>query len=156
MKCPYCRADNDRVVDSRASQDGFAVRRRRLCSSCGRRYTTYERVEEAVLKVVKKDKSRVPYDRNRIKSGIEKACWKRPISPDQIDRILARIEDDLYANFESEVPSEHIGELVMQELSELDQVAYVRFASIYREFKDVQDFLREVEPMLDATKRLRS
>ena len=116
MNCPFCRVDNDHVIDSRASEDGFVIRRRRECQSCKRRYTTYERVEERPVKVVKKDGTRLAFDRNKIKSGIEKACWKRSVRDDH--------------------------------LRQLDQVAYVRFASVYREFKDVHDFVDELEPML--------
>lgn len=153
MKCPFCRVDNDRVIDSRASEDGFAIRRRRECLDCRRRYTTYERIEEWAIKVVKKDGTRTPFEREKIKRGLEKACWKRPISEEQIDRIVSAIESDVYANFESEVPSQHLGELVMQHLRQLDQVAFVRFASVYREFKDVRDFVEELEPMLEEKRR---
>jgi transcriptional repressor NrdR len=103
MRCPFCRSDNDRVIDSRASQDGFAIRRRRECLSCKRRYTTYERIEELNVKVVKKDGVRVPFDRNKIKRGLEKACWKRPVSDDQIEAIVTAVENDMYTNFDAEV-----------------------------------------------------
>jgi transcriptional repressor NrdR len=148
MICPFCRVDNDRVIDSRTSQDGLAIRRRRECSACKRRFTTYERVEEISLKVVKKDGVRVPFDREKIKRGLEKACWKRPVSDREIEQVVTAVEADIYANFESEVPSEYLGEQVMKRLRELDQVAYVRFASVYREFKDVRDFVQELGPML--------
>jgi transcriptional repressor NrdR len=151
MNCPFCHVDNDRVLDSRASEDGFAIRRRRECLHCKRRYTTYERIAELSVKVVKKDGSRVPFMREKIKGGLEKACWKRPISEEQIERIVTAIETDVYANFDSEVPSDYLGELAMQHLRKLDQVAFVRFASVYREFKDVQDFVEELGPMLDET-----
>jgi transcriptional repressor NrdR len=134
MRCPYCQIDNDKVIDSRASEDGMAIRRRRECLGCHRRYTTFERVEEVSIKVIKKDGNRVPFDRTKIKSGLEKACWKRPISDDQIE-------------------TRDIGELVMQQLAKLDQVAYVRFASVYREFKDARDFVEELQPILDEEKR---
>jgi transcriptional repressor NrdR len=149
MRCPFCRSDNDRVIDSRASQDGFAIRRRRECLSCKRRYTTYERIEELNVKVVKKDGVRVPFDRNKIKRGLEKACWKRPVSDDQIEAIVTAVENDMYTNFDAEVESQYLGELVMQHLRKLDQVAYVRFASVYREFQDAHDFVEELEPMLE-------
>lgn len=149
MICPFCRVDNDRVIDSRTSQDGLAIRRRRECLGCKRRFTTYERVEEISLKVVKKDGVRVPFDREKIKRGLEKACWKRPVSDRDIEQVVTAVEADVYANFENEVPSEYLGEQVMQRLRELDQVAYVRFASVYREFKDVRDFVEELGPMLD-------
>ena len=153
MKCPYCLADNDRVLDSRASQDGFAIRRRRECLGCKRRYTTYERIEATTVKIVKKDGSREPFDHAKIKRGLEKACWKRPISDEQLEAIIAAVENELEANFESEVESRQVGELVMQHLRELDEVAYVRFASVYRQFKDVQDFVEELRPMLAEPRR---
>jgi transcriptional repressor NrdR len=153
MICPFCRVDNDRVIDSRTSQDGLAIRRRRECLACKRRFTTYERVEEISLKVVKKDGVRVPFDREKIKRGLEKACWKRPIGDRDIEQVVTSVEADVYANFETEVPSEYLGEQVMQRLRELDQVAYVRFASVYRKFKDVRDFVDELEPMLDDERR---
>lgn len=155
MKCPFCRLDNDRVIDSRASEDGFAIRRRRECLDCRRRYTTYERIEEPAIKVVKKDGSRAPFEREKIKRGLEKACWKRPIREDQIEAIVAAIESEVYANFDQEVPSHYLGELVMQHLRKLDQVAFVRFASVYREFKDVRDFVEELEPMLEEHRHKR-
>jgi len=148
MKCPFCLGDNDRVLDSRASQDGFAIRRRRECLDCKRRYTTYERIEATTVKIVKKDGSREPFDQAKIKQGLEKACWKRPISDGQLEQVIAAVENELEASFESEVESRQVGELVMQNLRELDEVAYVRFASVYRQFKDVQDFVKELRPML--------
>ena len=148
MQCPYCHNDSDRVMDSRASDDGFAIRRRRECSTCHRRYTTYERVEEPAIKVVKKDGVRENFSREKIKSGLRKACWKRPISDEQIEAIVATIENDIYANFDTEVSSRHLGDMVMMQLRELDQVAFVRFASVYRQFKDVRDFVDELKPML--------
>jgi transcriptional repressor NrdR len=148
MKCPSCHKDNDRVIDSRASEDGCAIRRRRECLSCRRRYTTYERVESLALKVIKKDGSRVPFDRTKIKDGLEKACWKRPISDLQLEAIITRVENRIEGSFEAEIESRYLGELVMQELRELDKVAYVRFASVYRQFEDVHDFVDELKPML--------
>jgi transcriptional repressor NrdR len=153
MKCPYCRSDNDRVLDSRASEDGFAIRRRRECLDCKKRYTTYERVERTSVKVVKKDGSRVPFDRDKLKLGLEKACWKRPISDADLEAIIAFVENDVEANFDSEVESRYVGELVMQRLREVDQVAYVRFASVYRQFQDVHDFVEELRPMLSEPPR---
>jgi transcriptional repressor NrdR len=152
MKCPFCREDNDRVLDSRPSPDGFAIRRRRECLKCKRRFTTYERIEETPLKVVKKDGTRAPFDRDKIKRGLEKACWKRPISDSQIEAIVSAVEDDVYSQFDTEVPSRYLGEYVMARLREMDQVAFVRFASVYREFKDVKDFVEELGPMLAASK----
>ena len=148
MNCPFCRVDNDHVIDSRASEDGFVIRRRRECHSCQRRYTTYERVEERPLKVVKKDGTRLAFARNKMKSGIEKACWKRSVRADQIEAIISQVENEIYEQFESEVESVYIGERIMDRLRQLDQVAYVRFASVYREFKDARDFVEELEPML--------
>jgi transcriptional repressor NrdR len=148
MKCPFCFADNDRVLDSRASQDGFAIRRRRECQGCRRRFTTYERIEATTVKIIKKDDSREPFDHAKIKRGLEKACWKRPVSDQQLEAVIAAVESEIEANFESEVESRLVGELVMQQLRSLDEVAYVRFASVYRQFKDVQDFVKELQPML--------
>lgn len=153
MKCPFCRKDNDRVIDSRASEDAFAIRRRRECLDCRRRYTTYERIEDTVLKVVKKDGGRTPFDREKIKRGLERACWKRPISDSQIEAIVSEIEADVYGTFDTEVESQYIGEQVMKHLRILDQVAFVRFASVYREFQDVRDFVDELEPMLEEESR---
>jgi transcriptional repressor NrdR len=155
MRCPYCQIDNDRVIDSRASEDGMAIRRRRECLGCHRRYTTFERVEEVSIKVIKKDGNRVPFDRAKIKIGLEKACWKRPISDDQIEAAVSAVEREIYDRFENEVETRDVGELVMKELGKLDQVAYVRFASVYREFKDARDFVEELRPILNDAKSLR-
>jgi transcriptional repressor NrdR len=140
--------DDDRVVDTRPSDDGLAIRRRRQCHQCRRRFTTYEYVERTTVKVVKKDGARVPFDREKLKQGLEKACWKRPISDAKIEGLVSEVENHIAANFESEVESRAIGELAMQQLRELDQVAYVRFASVYRQFEDVHDFVDELKPML--------
>ena len=153
MRCPYCQIDNDKVIDSRASEDGMAIRRRRECLGCRRRYTTFERVEEGSVRVIKKDGNRVPFDRTKIKAGLEKACWKRPISDDRIEATVSAIEREIYDRFDNEVETRDIGELVMKELAKLDQVAYVRFASVYREFKDARDFVEELQPILDEAKR---
>ncbi|MBI83782.1 MAG: transcriptional regulator NrdR [Planctomycetaceae bacterium] len=149
MKCPYCQADNDRVIDSRGGDEGFSIRRRRECLSCKRRYTTYERIEELSIKVVKKDGVREPLQREKIRAGLAKACWKRPISDAQIDSVVNSVFDDVYADYDHEVPSRYLGERVMAQLASLDQVAFVRFASVYREFKDVRDFVDELQPMLN-------
>ena len=149
MRCPFCRSDNDRVIDSRSSDDGFSIRRRRECLGCKRRYSTYERVEELNIKVIKKDQARVPFDRQKIRVGLETACWKRPVSNDQIEAAVSAVEADVYAHHEQEIESRQIGELVMKHLEQLDQVAYVRFASVYREFQDARDFVDELQPMLD-------
>lgn len=148
MQCPFCRCDNDRVIDSRASNDGSAIRRRRECLDCLRRYTTYERIEESVMRVIKKDGVGVPFERDKIRQGLEKACWKRPVSAQQIEELVTAVEQEIYASFDNEVSSRVIGEQVMQELRRVDQVAYVRFASVYRQFKDVQDFVETLQPML--------
>jgi transcriptional repressor NrdR len=148
MRCPFCRVDNDKVIDSRASQDGFAIRRRRECAACKRRYTTYEKLEEPALKVVKKDGLRMPFEREKIKRGLEKALYKRPVSDEQIESLVSAVENDVLAESDNEVETRRLGELVMQRLRDLDQVAYVRFASVYREFKDVRDFVEELEPIL--------
>ena len=149
MKCPFCRADNDKVIDSRAIREGFAIRRRRECLDCKRRFTTYERLEETDIKVVKKDGVREIFSPEKIRHGLEKACWKRPVSDEQISDLVTRIEQKVYSLNETEVDSKVLGELIMDELRQLDQVAFVRFASVYREFKDVRDFVDELQPMLD-------
>ena len=155
MKCPFCQADNDRVIDSRASQDGFATRRRRECLDCKARYTTYERIEGSSIKIVKKDGAREPFDRAKIKRGLEKACWKRPLSDAQLEAVVAAVENELEGRFELEVPSRDVGEIVMKQLRQLDQVAFVRFASVYRQFEDVRDFVHELKPMLAEARRNR-
>ncbi len=155
MKCPYCQCDNDRVIDSRASHDRFVTRRRRECLDCKHRYTTYERIEGATTKIIKKDGVREPFDPTKIKKGLELACWKRPISDAQLEAVVTAVESELESNFESEVESRQVGELLMRHLRELDQVAYVRFASVYRQFKDVHDFVSELKPMLDESRRAR-
>jgi len=147
MMCPFCRHDETKVIDSRASQQ-FAIRRRRECLKCGRRFTTYEKIEASPLKVIKKDGSRVPFDREKIRAGLEKSCYKRPVSDDDIEAVICDVEADIYQDFEREVPSRVIGEQVFNALRQIDQVAFVRFASVYREFKDVNDFVDELEPML--------
>ncbi len=153
MKCPSCRSDSHRVTDSRVSPDGLAIRRRRECLVCKRRFTTYERIETTTIRVIKKDGSREPFDPQKIKSGLEKACWKRPVSDAQLEAIVIAVEDALERSCEPEVESRVVGELVMEHLRELDQVAYVRFASVYRQFQDVHDFVSELRPMLARTRR---
>ena len=148
MKCPYCRHDNDRVVDTRTGEEGYAVRRRRLCCECNKRFTTYERVESISVHVRKRDGTRVPFDREKLRRGLERACWKRPISDAQISSLLAEVESEIDQLFTTEVESRFIGEIVMRLLRDLDQVAYVRFASVYLHFKDAQDFANELRPML--------
>ena len=153
MRCPFCRVDNDRVIDSRAGDDGNIIRRRRECLGCKKRFTTYERVERQLLTVVKKDGEREPFDRDKIKRGLAKACWKRPVSEEDIESVVSSLEAELYGGLEGELPSEAIGERLMELLRQLDQVAFVRFASVYREFKDVRDFVDELEPILAESSR---
>ena len=147
MKCPFCDDVEDKVVDSRMAKEGEVIRRRRECLSCKRRYTTYERVEETMPVVVKKDGRREPFDRSKIVSGLKKACEKRPISMATIEAVSDRIEKRIQELGETEIDSPLIGEEVMKELSQLDQVAYVRFASVYREFKDIDQFMDEIKAL---------
>ncbi len=147
MMCPFCRDGETKVIDSRLSQP-FSVRRRRECLACGKRYTTYEKIEESPLKVIKKDGARVPFDRTKMVRGIETACYKRPVSPDEIEAIVSQIEAEIYENFDREVPSRFIGEHVSTVLKNIDGVAFVRFASVYRNFTDANDFVTEIQPML--------
>ena len=142
MRCPYCGSFEDKVVDSRDSREGRAIRRRRECLKCMKRFTTYEMVEEVSLMVVKKDGRREPFDRQKILTGISRACQKRPISLEQMEAIVDEIEKTLQASFEREIKTVEIGNLVMEKLKALDKVAYVRFASVYREFKDTTDFMK--------------
>ena len=151
MRCPFCRTDNDRVIDSRAGDDGASIRRRRECVACRKRFTTYERVERQLLSVVKKGGVREPFDRDKIKRGLAKACWKLPVTEEDIEGAVTSLEAELYGNYESEVPSRVLGERLMELLRTIDQVAYVRFASVYREFQDVRDFVEELEPILAET-----
>lgn len=149
MKCPYCGNKNNKVVDSRESLEGASVRRRRECIKCKRRFTTYEHVEEMPLMIIKKDGRREPYDRKKISSGLIKAFEKRPISMEKIEEIVENIERQVMRKFDKEVPSQAIGELVMEKLAKLDEIAYVRFASVYRQFKDVSQFMKELKVILD-------
>ncbi len=148
MQCPYCHEDDDRVVNSRPSADGTYVKRRRECNRCGRRYTTYERIEMSVLRVIKKDGKREDFSHQKLRAGLNKACYKRPVSAEQINELMEEIERELHRQHEGEVPSRAIGELAMQKLRELDQVAYIRFASVYREFTDAEDFVEEADTVL--------
>ena len=148
MHCPFCRAADTRVVDSRLGKEGESIRRRRHCDACGRRFTTYEMVDELLPMVVKKDDRREPYDRQKIVSGLKRACSKRPISVDTIEQVADRIERWLQERGEKEVRSADIGAGVLRELHALDPVAYVRFASVYRDFKDVEEFMRELEELI--------
>jgi transcriptional repressor NrdR len=155
MKCPFCRADDDRVIDSRSHDDGYVIRRRRQCSECERRFTTYERVAELDVRVIKKDGTREPYNPEKIRRGIELACWKRPVRTDRVEQIIGEVLQEIYLLGEPEVESRQIGEMVMDKLSDLDQVAYIHFASVYREFKDLNDFVDEVSPMLNRQRKCR-
>ena len=149
MRCPYCKANNDRVIDSRTSGEADVIRRRRECLECKGRFTTYEKVGETPLRVVKKDGAREPFDRDKLMRSMLVACQKRPISTEVLENIATDIESRLHEMFEKEVASKYVGHLVMEALRDLDQVAYVRFASVYREFKDVNQFLDELKPLLD-------
>ena len=152
MMCVFCKHDETKVIDTRMSES-FVIRRRRECLKCSRRFTTHERVEESSMKVIKKDGSRVPFDREKLRLGLEKACFKRPISAEQIDEIVRDVESDANDNFEREVPSRYIGEKVFNRLRALDHVAFVRFASVYREFQDVRDFMQQVDTILRERKK---
>jgi transcriptional repressor NrdR len=145
MRCPYCGSEKDKVIDSRSSKDGEAVRRRRECLRCSQRFTTYEYIENVSLTIIKQDQRREPYDRQKLMHGIVAACKKRPVSTKKIESIVDRIETRLEKLGRTEVPSSAIGRMVMTELYDLDEVAYVRFASVYRKFKDVSDFISEVK-----------
>ena len=147
MKCPFCHHSESRVVDSRLAEDGAAIRRRRECESCGRRFNTYERPEEVPLFVIKKNGRREPFDRNKIMIGITKACEKRPVSREDIERIADELEGALRDRMATEVPARQIGEMVMERLRRLDEVAYVRFASVYKDFRDVDSFLEEIRSL---------
>ena len=150
MQCPFCGTDRDRVVDSRSTDGGKAVRRRRECAKCSRRFTTYERAEEAPrITVIKKDGSRMPFNRRQILAGLQKACFKRPVSSDQLRRIVEATEEEIFREFEKEVPSTFIGDTVAKYLRAVDKVAYIRFASVYREFRDVGEFIEEAEEVRD-------
>ena len=148
MKCPFCNAENTRVIDSRPADDNCSIRRRRLCDACGKRFTTYEKVETMPLVVVKKDNNREPYSREKLQNGILQSCHKRPVSVEQITHIVDEIENSIFNMELREIPTSAIGELVMDKLKDVDAVAYVRFASVYREFKDVNTFMDELKKML--------
>jgi len=150
MQCPSCRNVEDKVVDSREATEGETIRRRRECLKCGRRFTTYERIEEHPLMVVKKDGRREPFDRKKVLSGLQKACEKRPVAMAQLEAVVDQVERSLVQAFEKEVSAQEIGERLMRALHELDEVAYVRFASVYRSFKDVSQFMQELKELLDA------
>lgn len=148
MKCPYCSNPDTRVIDSRPAEDGNSIRRRRSCDQCGKRFTTYEKIETIPLIIIKKDNNREQYERKKIETGVLRACYKRPVSAEEIQRTVNRIETAIFSLEEKEISSSEIGEIVMEELKMLDEVAYVRFASVYREFKDVNTFMDELKKIL--------
>ena len=149
MKCPFCNQDNTRVVDSRPADDNNSIRRRRLCDECGKRFTTYEKVETIPLIVIKKDQTREQYDRSKIEAGVMRACYKRPIPIQKIKEMIDAVEMEIFNREEKEIESKVIGEIVMDKLKDLESVAYVRFASVYREFKDVNTFMDELKKILE-------
>ncbi|AUS96563.1 transcriptional regulator NrdR [Clostridium thermosuccinogenes] len=148
MKCPYCGYEDDKVIDSRPTDEGTAIRRRRECSKCLKRFTTYEKVENLPIMVIKKDKTRQAFDRNKLLNGIMRACEKRPVSSEDLERLVDEIESQAYNSLQREITSQAIGEMVMAKLKDLDEVAYVRFASVYRQFKDVNTFMDELKKLL--------
>lgn len=149
MRCPFCNQDNTKVVDSRPVEDTNSIRRRRMCEVCGKRFTTYEKVETIPLSVIKKDQNREQYDRSKMQAGILRACYKRPISVEKIEEMIDSIEGAIFNTEEREISSTKIGEIVMEHLKNLDPVAYVRFASVYREFKDVSTFMDELKKFME-------
>ena len=148
MKCPFCSHENTRVIDSRPAEDNNSIRRRRVCDECGKRFTTYEKIETIPLIIIKKDNNRETYDRAKIEAGVLRACHKRPVSAQQITTLVDEVEYEIFNMEEKEIPSRIIGELLMNKLKDLDAVAYVRFASVYREFKDVNTFMEELKTFL--------
>ncbi len=155
MRCPFCKEDRDRVVDSRSSDAGRVIRRRRQCLVCKRRFTTYEKIGESFkVYVVKKDKSRIPYDRDKIIGGLQKACYKRPVSAEQIQQIADKVEETIFRNFDKEVSSAFIGESVMKHLRVVDKVAYIRFASVYRDFRDAGELIEEVSQAIQEAEHI--
>ena len=149
MKCPFCSHENTRVIDSRPAEDNNSIRRRRVCDECGKRFTTYKKIETIPLIIIKKDNNREAYDRAKIEAGVLRACHKRPVSAQQITTLVDEVENEIFNREEREIPSGTIGELVMNKLKDLDAVAYVRFASVYREFKDVNTFMDELKSVLN-------
>ena len=149
MKCPFCSHENTRVIDSRPAEDNNSIRRRRVCDECGKRFTTYEKIETIPLIIIKKDNNREAYDRAKIEAGVLRACHKRPVSAQQITTLVDEVENEIFNREEREIPSGTIGELVMNKLKDLDAVAYVRFASVYREFKDVNTFMDKLKSVLN-------
>ena len=148
MKCPFCSHENTRVIDSRPAEENNSIRRRRVCDECNKRFTTYEKIETIPLIIIKKDNNREAYDRSKIEAGVLRACHKRPVSAEQINQLVEEIEVEIFNMEAKEIPSQIIGELVMNRLKDLDAVAYVRFASVYREFKDINTFMDELAKLL--------
>jgi len=152
VRCPFCKVDRDKVLDSRSSDEGRVIRRRRQCLACRKRFTTYEKTGESFkMFVIKKDNSRVPYDREKVIAGLQKACYKRPVSAEQVRQIADRVEEDIFKNFDKEVTSSFIGESVIKHLRDVDKVAYIRFASVYRDFKDAGELIDEVSQMIQES-----
>jgi len=150
MRCPFCKSNDDKVIDSRSSEGGTVIRRRRACQTCKRRFTTYERIEETVrLAVIKRDGTRVAYDREKVVAGLQRACWKRPVSLEQMNQIAEAVEEQIFRQFDREVPSRFIGEEVAKRLRRLDSIAYVRYASVYRQFQDVGEFIEEAQEVME-------
>ncbi|MEI6132350.1 MAG: transcriptional regulator NrdR [Bacillota bacterium] len=152
MRCPYCSNEEDKVIDSRPTDEGYAIRRRRECIGCQKRFTTYEKVEDMPLMVIKKDQSRQPFSREKLLRGLEKACEKRPVSRSQLEKIVDEIEGRIYGTLHKEISVSEVGEMIMDRLKLLDDVAYVRFASVYRQFKDISTFLDELQKMVTENK----
>lgn len=156
MRCPFCESQETKVIDSRHTEEGNSIRRRRECERCGKRFTTYEKIEEITLIVIKKDGGREPFDRNKILNGIIKACEKRPVPLSEMERVVDEIERGLNNMLEKEVKSTFIGELIMEKLKDLDEVAYVRFASVYRQFTDINTFISEIEKLMGSKRKQRA
>ena len=150
MKCPFCNHENTRVIDSRPAEDNNSIRRRRVCDECGKRFTTYEKIETIPLIIIKKDNNREAYDRSKIEAGVLRACHKRPVSAAQINQLIDEVETEIFNMEAKEISSEVIGELVMNKLKDLEEVAYIRFASVYREFKDINTFMDELKKVMTA------
>ena len=150
MKCPFCGHDNTRVIDSRPAEDNNSIRRRRVCDECDKRFTTYEKIETIPLIIIKKDNNREPYARSKSEAGVLRACHKRPVSAGQIDKLVEEVETEIFNMEEREISTQDIGEMVMNKLKDMDAVAYVRFASVYREFKDINTFMDELKKVLDS------
>lgn len=152
MRCPFCKEDSDKVIDSRSSDGGRIIRRRRQCLACSKRFTTYEKTSESFkMYVIKKDNSRVPYDREKVIVGLQKACYKRPVSAEEIRQIADRVEEDIFRNFDKEVTSSFVGESVIKHLRDVDKVAYIRFASVYRDFKDAGELIQEISQAISQS-----